>query len=116
MFRCVIGGGVKLNDSVIMEGVKIGAGAIIQNSVICAEANIGTLICFQDVIFKWQPQHKQCIFFIGDNAVLKNCQVAAGFEVPAGTKGNDECFNEMGVHSHSDDDMGADDAMNFEEE
>jgi NDP-sugar pyrophosphorylase family protein len=37
---------VKLNDSVIMQGVKIGAGAIIQNSVICAGANIGTIYMF----------------------------------------------------------------------
>jgi NDP-sugar pyrophosphorylase family protein len=37
---------VKLNDSVIMQGVKIGAGAIIQNSVICAGANIGTIYIF----------------------------------------------------------------------
>jgi hypothetical protein len=40
----------------------------------------------------------------GDGAVLKNCQVAAGFEVSAHTKGSDECFNELGVHTHSDED------------
>jgi len=72
-----MGGGVKLNDSVIMEGVKIGAGAIIQNSIICPGATIG------------------------DGAVLKNCQVAAGFEISAHSKGADECFNELG---HADDD------------
>ena len=58
----------KINNCIIMEGVRIGENCTIQNSIICANASIG------------------------ESCNLNDCQIGALYEVAAGTKAKGETF------------------------
>ncbi|KAM1255965.1 hypothetical protein ACFX1Q_030140 [Malus domestica] len=66
--HCRIGSNVKVVNSVVMNHVTIGDGCSVQNSVICSNVQLQ------------------------DRVVLKDCQVGAGFVVPAGSECKGEAF------------------------